>query len=77
MLPPPISTTRRSASTARPAVAPSSVSSPSFAMVEDVERDAGRVLDGGDDGPGVGGTPQGLRADERDPLGAEPRAAAA
>ena len=45
---------------------------PFLAMVDDVERDPGRVLDGDDHGPRVRGAAQRLRPHERDPLRTEP-----
>jgi hypothetical protein len=42
-----------------------------LAVIDHVERDAGRRLDRDDHGPGVRGASQGLRAHERDPFGAE------
>ena len=42
-----------------------------LAVIDHVERDAGRRLDGNDNGPGVRGPAKGLRAHERDPFGAE------
>ena len=45
-----------------------------FLVGQDVERDAGRRLDLGDDARGVGGAPDRLGADERDRDRAEARA---
>ena len=45
---------------------------PLLAMIDDVERNAGRVLHGDDHRPGVRGAPHGLRPHERDSHGAKP-----